>query len=132
MKFFRNVVIGFAGVAIVLVGLGFGSAMFTRNQTGMLAMTLDNINPLVKTETVYASTNVQPAKHFKGGAGEDEYTYIVNTIDANGKTRKVSFNAQWRLKPGKYLAIQAKGQNVESWSAVATSAIPTGASQVTK
>lgn len=125
MKFLRNVLLWAAGIVIVLAVAGLGSAQFTRNQTGEIPAALDNINPLVKTETVYMATNVEPVKHFKGGGGEDEYTYVVTTVNADGKTRKLEFNAQWRLKAHKYLAITTKGQNVEHWTAAAASAVPT-------
>jgi len=80
-------------------------------------MAVDNVNPLVKRETVYASTSVKPKNSFIGGGGEKEYTYQLMTYNRNGQARKLTFLSQWRLKPDKYLAITTKGQNVETWKA---------------
>ncbi|HIW71737.1 MAG TPA: YxeA family protein [Candidatus Levilactobacillus faecigallinarum] len=105
--------------AVVLPGM-------TKNRGSELAQAIDNVNPLVKTETVYASTTAKPIKEFTGGAGEKEYRYALTTYNAAGKARTVTFDAQWRLKAQKYLAITTKGQNVESWQAIATHKVPTG------
>ncbi|WP_127849832.1 YxeA family protein [Lacticaseibacillus hulanensis] len=132
MKFVRNVAFGTVGLVLVLGIVLLGSAMFTRNQTGDVPAALDNINPLVREETVYASTDVAPVRHFLGGGGEDEYVYVVKAVNARGKVRKIQFNAQWRLKPGKYLAVKTKGQNVESWQAVTQNTLPAGAQSLTE
>ncbi|VDG19121.1 YxeA family protein [Lactiplantibacillus mudanjiangensis] len=113
-------------LAIVGIGAGllFGSAAMTKNQSGELAMALDNVNPLVKVTTVYGVTN-RPIGHRIGGAGEDEYTYRIKTIDDTGRQRLLTFDAQKRLKVQRYLKIETKGQNVESWSAVPATEVPT-------
>ncbi|GEO68412.1 YxeA family protein [Levilactobacillus acidifarinae] len=110
------------GGAVILPGL-------TKNKGSEMAMAIDNVNPLVTTETVYAGTNDQPVRQFIGGGGEKEYEYRLVTYNAKGQARTVTFDAQWRLKRGKYLAIRTKGQNVESWQAVAREAVPSGVRQ---
>lgn len=64
----------FAFVVGVVVLLGVGAVMlpnFTKNKHSELAMAADNVNPMVKVDTVYASTNAKPIRHFIGGGGED-------------------------------------------------------------
>ncbi|WP_253290267.1 hypothetical protein [Levilactobacillus brevis] len=39
------------------------------------------------------------------------------------------FDAQWRLKPQRFLKIKTKGQNVESWTATARQEVPSGVRQ---
>lgn len=89
-------------------------------------MALDNVNPLVKSETVYASTSAKPVREYIGGGGEKEYTYQLLTYNQSGTSRTLTFDSQWRLKPNKFLQIETKGQNVESWSAVVSDRIPGG------
>ncbi|KRN01729.1 hypothetical protein FD13_GL000683 [Levilactobacillus senmaizukei DSM 21775 = NBRC 103853] len=116
------------GLAALLIGgLGLTAAFIpqvTRNQHSEWAMALDNVNPLVKSETVYASTSAKPVREYIGGAGEKEYTYQLLTYNSAGKSRTLTFDSQWRLKPNKFLQIETKGQNVESWSAVLNDRIP--------
>jgi len=123
----------FVSVIIVLVAIaGVGAVVLpnmTKNKHSELAMALDNVNPMVKTETVYASTNAKPVRHFIGGGGEDEYTYQLLTYNAEGKSRTLTFDSQWRLKPQKYLKILTKGQNVESWGEIARETVPSGVRQ---
>lgn len=113
---------------IILGGLGIGGAVIlpglTKNKSSELAMAVDNLNPLVRPETVYAATTRPPRNHFIGGGGEKEYTYCLTTYNSQGAARTVTFLAQWRLKPHKYLAITTKGQNVMTWHAVAAAAVP--------
>ncbi|WP_143462075.1 YxeA family protein [Levilactobacillus enshiensis] len=118
------------GVLVALAGVGaIVLPNMTKNKHSELAMALDNVNPMVKTETVYASTNAKPVRHFIGGGGEDEYTYQLLTYNSAGKARTLTFDSQWRLKPQKYLKISTKGQNVESWGAIARESVPSGVRQ---
>ncbi|MFC6275756.1 YxeA family protein [Levilactobacillus tangyuanensis] len=118
------------GLAALLIGiLGLTAALvpqMTRNQHSEWAMALDNVNPLVKSETVYASTSAKPVREYIGGGGEKEYTYQLLTYNQSGTSRTLTFDSQWRLKPNKFLQIETKGQNVESWSAVVSDRIPGG------
>jgi uncharacterized protein (TIGR01655 family) len=124
MKTLQHVLTGLLVLILIgAAGLGVAAAN-TRNNTSEFAAALDNLNPLVKDETVYVSTNVKPDRHFIGGGGEDEYVYTVTSVNAAGKQRKLQFLSQWRLKPNRYLAIQAKGQNVVSWQATTASKLP--------
>lgn len=112
---------------LVIIGLGvgalFGSGAMTKDSGSELSMAMDNVNPLVKTSTVYGVTNTA-IKKGKGGVGEDVYTYRIKTYDAQGSTRWLTFNADKRLKLNKYLKINTKGQNVNSWEAVGVQAVP--------
>ncbi|WP_125546212.1 YxeA family protein [Levilactobacillus lindianensis] len=119
-----------SGTLLILLAIGaiFAPAM-TRNRGSEVAMAHDNVNPWVKNETVYADTTSQPIKHFIGGGGEDEYTYVLQTYNEQGKSRKLTFDVQWKLKPHHFLKIETKGQNVETWKAVARETVPSGARQ---
>jgi len=117
---------------LILIGIGagalLGSSMLTKDNGSELSMTLDNVNPLVRMSTVYGLTN-QAIKHSKGQMGEDVYTYRLQTYDAQGKTRTLTFNADKRLKLNHYLKIETKGQNVETWTAVEQATVPTSVVQ---
>ncbi|MGX6429456.1 YxeA family protein [Levilactobacillus yonginensis] len=129
MKFlgkFGLFIVGFVAVA------GVGAILLpalTKNKHSELAMAVDNVNPLVKSETVYASTSAKPIRQFIGGGGEKEYTYQLLTYNQQGKSRTLTFDSQWRLKPQRFLKIETKGQNVESWSAAAKETVPSGIRQ---
>ncbi|MFC6181488.1 YxeA family protein [Lactiplantibacillus daowaiensis] len=114
---------------LVIIGIGvgalLGSSALTKNQGSEFAMALDNVNPMVQVTTVYGLTN-RPTGHRIGGAGEDEYTYQIKTVDAAGNRRTLTFDAQKRLKLQHYLKIETKGQNVESWEAVQPASMPGG------
>ncbi|WP_125574260.1 YxeA family protein [Levilactobacillus huananensis] len=129
MKFLKTLLI-VTGTLLILLAIGsiFAPAM-TRNRGSEMAMALDNVNPWVKTETVYANTTAQPIKHFIGGGGEDEYTYVLQTYNRQGKSRKLTFDVQWKLKPHRYLKIETKGQNVETWEAVEQEKVPSSVQQ---
>jgi len=119
----KKVIIGL----LVIIGLGvgalFGAGAVTKDSGSELSMAMDNVNPLVKTSTVYAITNAA-VKKGKGGVGEDIYTYRLKTYDANRQARWLTFTADKRLKLNKYLRIETKGQNVNSWEAVSIQAVP--------
>lgn len=129
MKILKGLVKIAVVFGIILVGGALILPGMTKNKDSELAMAVDNVNPLVKPETVYAGTTRQPVRQFTGGAGEQEYTYRLVTYNAKGQARTVCFNSQWRLKRGKYLALQTKGQNVESWRAVSRDQVPSGVRQ---
>ncbi|MFC6207964.1 YxeA family protein [Levilactobacillus tongjiangensis] len=119
-------IIGLAAVA------GVGAILLpalTKNRHSELAMAIDNVNPLVKNETVYASTSAKPVRQFIGGGGEKEYTYQLVTYNQQGKSRTLTFDSQWRLKPQRFLKIETKGQNVESWSEAKKESVPSGVRQ---
>ncbi|WP_203638773.1 YxeA family protein [Levilactobacillus wangkuiensis] len=129
MKFISKL---FVFVASIIVLLGVGAFLLpnlTKNKHSELAMAADNVNPLVKIEDVYASTNAKPIRHFIGGGGEDEYTYHLVTYNAQGQSRTLAFDSQWKLKPNKFLKISTKGQNVESWGKVDRATVPSGIRQ---
>lgn len=115
-------------IGLLLIGGLLGGALsiagtVTKNQGSELAMAVDNVNPLVKTSTVYGLTN-QAVSHGKGQMGEDVYTYRMRTVDAAGHVRWLTFTADHRLKRNYYLQIETKGQNVNSWQAVTRQRVP--------
>lgn len=118
MKFLGKFVLTLVVLGAIIVGGAVILPGITKNRQSQLAMAIDNVNPLVTQETVYASTSAKPVRQFIGGAGEKEYTYRLVTYNTKGEARTVVFDAQWRLKPNKFLAITTKGQNVESWKAI--------------
>lgn len=129
MKFIGKFLTFVVGVVVVLGVGAFLLPNITKNKHSEIAMAADNINPLVKTEDVYASTNAKPIRHYIGGGGEDEYVYQLLTYNAKGEARTLTFDSQWKLKPNKFLKISAKGQNVESWGKVDPSSVPSGIRQ---
>ena len=129
MKILRGLVRIVIVFGVIVVGGALVLPGLTKNKGSELAMAMDNVNPLVKQETVYAGTTSRPIRQYTGGAGEQEYVYRLVTYNAKGHARTVNFESQWRLKPGKYLAIQTKGQNVESWRAVSRDQVPSGVRQ---
>ncbi|MCW3777387.1 YxeA family protein [Levilactobacillus namurensis] len=124
MKILGKLILGIVVLGSLIVGGAVIVPSLTKNRHSELAMAVDNVNPLVKTETVYASTTAKPVSSFIGGAGEKEYRYQLVTYTAKGDARTLAFESQWRLKPHCYLAITTKGQNVESWERVATQKVP--------
>ncbi|WP_137624695.1 YxeA family protein [Lactiplantibacillus pingfangensis] len=119
----KKLIIGLLVVMGVSVAALLGAGTLTKDSGSELSMALDNVNPLVKTSTVYGVTNTA-IKKGKGGAGEDIYTYRIKTVDVKGQARWLTFTADKRLKLNKYLKIDTKGQNVNSWEAVSLQAVP--------
>lgn len=124
MKILRKLIAVIGGLAVIGVVGAVILPGVTKNQHSEWAMAADNVNPLVKTTDVYASTNAKPVRHYIGGGGEDEYVYQLLTYNAKGEARTLTFDSQWRLKPNKFLKITAKGQNVETWEKVERTAVP--------
>ncbi|BDZ31440.1 YxeA family protein [Lactiplantibacillus sp. WILCCON 0030] len=119
----KKIIIGLLVVIGIGAGALLGAGALTKDNGSELSMALDNVNPLVKTSTVYAVTNAA-VKKGKGGVGEDIYTYRMRTYDTQGHARWLTFTADKRLKLNKYLKIDTKGQNVNSWEAVSLQAVP--------
>ena len=120
----------FCGGLFVLIGAGAViTPNLTKNHGSELALAIDNVNPAVKTEDVYADTTVKPIRHYIGGGGEHEYVYEMQTYNQKGEARKLHFESQWILKPHHYLKITTKGQNVETWKAVDRDDVPSGVRQ---
>lgn len=119
----KKVIIGLLVVVGIGVGALFAAGSVTKDNGSELSMALDNVNPLVKTSTVYGVTN-DAVKKGKGGVGEDIYTYRIKTCDVNRQARWLTFTADKRLKLNKVLKIDTKGQNVNSWEAVSLQVVP--------
>ncbi|MFQ4153336.1 YxeA family protein [Lactiplantibacillus plantarum] len=120
-------------LAAIIMMISVGTLLIvptmTKNQGSELAMAVDNLNPFVKVQTVYGRTN-QAIGHSTGQMGEDIYTYRMLTSDAQGKQRWLTFTADHRLKQRHYLKIETKGQNVNSWEAVARNQVPQNIQEV--
>ncbi|WEE35038.1 YxeA family protein [Lactiplantibacillus paraplantarum] len=124
---------GVIGLLLVIVMISVGTLLIaptiTKNQGSELAMAVDNLNPLVKVQTVYGRTN-SAVSHTTGQMGEDVYTYRVLTSDGQGNQRWLTFTADHRLKQRHYLKIETKGQNVNAWEAVSTTNVPRNVQEV--
>ncbi|WP_251897438.1 YxeA family protein [Lactiplantibacillus paraplantarum] len=124
---------GVIGLLLVIVMLSVGTLLITptitKNQESELAMAVDNLNPLVKVQTVYGRTN-SAMSHTTGQMGEGVYTYRVLTSDGQGNQRWLTFTADHRLKQRHYLKIETKGQNVNAWEAVSTTNVPRNVQEV--
>lgn len=124
---------GVIGLLLVIIMLSVGTLLITptitKNQGSELAMAVDNLNPLVKVQTVYGRTN-SAVSHTTGQMGEDVYTYRVLTSDGQGNQRWLTFTANHRLKQRHYLKIETKGQNVNAWEAVSTTNVPRNVQEV--
>ena len=124
---------GVIGLLLVIVMISVGTLLIaptiTKNQGSELAMAVDNLNPLVKVQTVYGRTN-SAVSHTTGQMGEDVYTYRVLTSDGQGNQRWSTFTADHRLKQRHYLKIETKGQNVNAWEAVSTTSVPRNVQEV--
>lgn len=124
---------GVIGLLLVIVMLSVGTLLITptitKNRGSELAMVVDNLNPLVKVQTVYGRTN-SAVSHTTGQMGEDVYTYRVLTSDGQGNQRWSTFTADHRLKQRHYLKIETKGQNVNAWEAVSTTNVPRNVQEV--
>ena len=129
MKFLMKLGLLFGGLAVLIGAGAIITPNLTKNHGSELALAIDNVNPAVKTEDVYADTTVKPIRHYIGGGGEHEYVYEMQTYNQRGESRKLHFESQWVLKPHRYLKITTKGQNVETWKAVDKSEVPSGVRQ---
>jgi len=129
MKFLMKFGMFCAGVVVLIGAAAVITPNLTKNHGTELAMAIDNVNPAVKIEDVYASTSVKPIRHFIGGGGEKEYVYELATYNNHGQMRKLTFDSQWVLKPNRYLKINTKGQNVETWEAIDRAEVPSGVRQ---
>ncbi|MFB9770245.1 YxeA family protein [Lactiplantibacillus modestisalitolerans] len=121
--------LGLALVIVLIVGGLLASGTVTKNRGDEFSMALDNVNPLVPVTTVYGKTN-QAVSYHQGQMGEDVYEYRINTVDAKGNRRWLTFDADHRLKLNHYLKIETKGQNVNSWAAVPVTQLPSQVNQV--
>lgn len=129
MKFLLKFGLFCGGLLVLIVAGAVITPNLTKNHGSELALAIDNVNPAVKTEDVYAETTVKPIRHYIGGGGEHEYVYEMQTYNQRGEARKLHFESQWILKPHHYLKITTKGQNVETWEAVDKADVPSGVRQ---
>ncbi|MBP2097593.1 YxeA family protein [Enterococcus rivorum] len=114
-----------AGITIV-VAIIFGLYFYSYNNTSDIASLFDRINPLAKTEEVYIKVPKEYEEKFPDAVSRiDNYTYIQESYNKEGKARKLKFVSFGKeLKAGKYLQIRIKGQNVKQWKEVPESEIP--------
>lgn len=115
MKFFKVL------LAIVVVGgIGlFGLRMYTGGQSGELAATIDQINPLVPKGEHYVKTKKPDEVNDYGTA-----TYIQQAADETGNSREIRFNGISVLKEERYLKLYTKGAHVETYEEVDRNEVP--------
>ncbi|EPH95436.1 MULTISPECIES: YxeA family protein [unclassified Enterococcus] len=115
MKFLKGL------LAIVVVGgiALFGLKMYTESQSGELAATIDQVNPLVPKGERYVKTKKPDEVNDYGTA-----TYIQQAADENGNAREIRFNGISVLKEERYLKLYTKGGHVETYEEVDKSEVP--------
>lgn len=123
MKLFKTIAV----TVVLIAGLGFGVSQLTKNSNSEFAGIVDQLNPFLKTSTVYVKIN-EPAYIEEHGNAQYEQT----AVDAQGNTRPVSYTGMGVLKKDHYLALTNKGAHVESYAEVQPNEIPTKALNVLK
>ncbi|GAB2022475.1 hypothetical protein RyT2_15490 [Pseudolactococcus yaeyamensis] len=117
-------------MAMILVGIVtmlLIAAQLTKNRTGMVAYTIDLINPFVVTEEVYGIVPNEPTSSWKDAAnGGQDYAYEVKTYNQSGSKRTVRVTTFGAKIDGdvKYLKIKAKGQSVRGYDYIAQENLP--------
>ncbi|WP_207695214.1 hypothetical protein DOK67_0001247 [Enterococcus sp. DIV0212c] len=109
-------------LAISIIGL----RIYTYNNTSTAAAMIDRLNPLVKTEILYAKTTKNYEYKYPDSVTKIEnFAYVQTCFNQHGKARKIeyiSFGKQ--LAPDKFLKITAKGQSVFSWEEINEQDLP--------
>ena len=115
---------------IVVVGLMASlllASQLTKNKTGMLAYTIDLLNPFVTMEEVYGKVPAEPVSNWQDAAnGGQDYGYHVKTYSKSGKNRTVrvaTFGSKIS-QDVKFLKIKTKGQSVRSYDYIDEAALP--------
>jgi uncharacterized protein (TIGR01655 family) len=104
----------------VVGGIGlFGLRMYTEGQSGELAGTIDQLNPLVPKGEQYVKTKNPDEVNGYGTA-----TYIQQAADEKGNTREIRFTGISVLKEERYLKLYNKGAHVETYEEVDRSEVP--------
>lgn len=124
---------GISKIIMVLVVLGlalFVTPAFTKNQTTTAAEVLDTLNPVVRTETTYVSTNTPRVEWQPNNHGGLDYHYQLTSYNEKGDSRKLELVASDDpLDANQYLKVQIRGQRVLGWQRVKPSQVPKAARQ---
>lgn len=125
----RKFFVGLGVTVLIIVGVGFGLSVWTKNSTSTTAQVVDLLNPFVREETVYVKTTRQYDHHFRDSAdGTTNYAYNTTSYNAQGNPRQLQYTAFGRkVRAGHYLKITTKGQDVRQWAAVSWNEIPSKA-----
>ncbi|WP_225047995.1 YxeA family protein [Lacticaseibacillus kribbianus] len=120
----RRWVINSVGLFVILGALCCAAPLVTRDRTTAGAAVLDSINPLVTTRDYYTSTAATPTRSANAHGGHD-YHYRLTAYDQAGRPRRLLITvSDHPLQSHTYLRVQAKGQTVQGWHAVARPALP--------
>ncbi len=113
-------------LAVLLLVSAFGFRLHTCNNTSDAAALIDQLNPLVQTETLYVKTTDKYAYKFPDAVSKiDNFTYIQTCFDKNGHTRKLSYTSFGRpLTPKRFLRVTTKGQSIQTWEEIDEQEIP--------
>lgn len=96
--------------------------MATKNQTGEFFSIIDRFNPFVPTSELYVISEEPNSVNGHGTAD-----YIQTGFDANGNSRKISFNAISKMTTGIFVKIYNKGAYVKDIEKVNRSQVPKAA-----
>lgn len=121
MKRFIGLLVGLGLLVGVIAG---GAKLATQHQSGELAAVVDQLNPLVPTQTIYVKTT-QPRQYDHFGTP----TYQQTAVDAHGHQRPIMFTGMKTFALGHYLALTTKGAYVKTYTEVAVHNLPTAAQQ---
>lgn len=120
-------------IITVLVVLGVAlvvTPVFTKNQTTTAAELLDTLNPVVRTETTYVSTNTPRVEWQPNNHGGLDYHYQLTSYTTAGDSRKLELVASDEpLDANHYLKVQIRGQRVLGWQRVKAGQVPKAARQ---
>ncbi|MCI1986322.1 MAG: DUF1093 domain-containing protein [Lactobacillus sp.] len=116
---------------LMSIGLALGvSPWITRNQPTAAAAVLDYANPIVPVTTVYVDPAVPNVHWHANNHGGLDYTYAVESYDAQGAARKLTLQVSDAPLPTKApLAVKIKGQTVLGWQPITMAQIPHAARQ---
>ncbi|EOL50516.1 YxeA family protein [Enterococcus caccae] len=114
-----------ATIIVFAVGI-VGLRIYTYNNTSLAAAVIDNLNPLVKNDTLYVKTTSKyDYKYLDAVSKIENFAYIQTCYTRKGETRKLEYVSLGKqLSPGKFLKLRVKGQNVLSWEEIKQRELP--------
>ncbi|OJG65727.1 hypothetical protein RV09_GL001067 [Enterococcus moraviensis] len=123
MKHFCQSIVG---VLIFVALCAVALRVYTYNNTSTTAGLIDQLNPLVKTATLYTKTTEKYEYKFPDATSKIEnFVYLQTCYTGDGKKRKIeyiSFGKQ--MKPDKFLKLETKGQSVLKWEEIDKEELP--------
>ncbi|MGL5899482.1 MAG: YxeA family protein [Lactobacillaceae bacterium] len=107
--------------------LFFIAPYITKNKTGMVAYTVDMINPFISTTEVYGKVPNKPSSTWKdAGNGGEDYGYVLKSYSESGDERLIQVNTFGSKISSevKFLKIKIKGQSVRGYEYINKDEIP--------